>query len=166
MANISKIQLPDGVTYDLKDKVSGYSTTDEKLAITNIGSSSSNNGTYYPIIAKNLSSAETRQYDRGGLIYNVIYGAGGGGSNTQGYATLTIGNSYSSITGGNKQGILELYGSTVYKHVMQGAPTADRTLTLPDATGTIALTSDIGHLNMQINGTDSSQLDITFTTTT
>ena len=74
-------------------------------------------------------------------MYEAVYGGSAG--QMTGKASLTLGNNYNSATGANKQGILNLYGSTAYKHTMQGAPTADRTLTLPDATGTVALVDDI-----------------------
>lgn len=114
--------------------------TDEKLAITNISSGTAD-GIYYPIIASDSTSAATRQYDTKGLVYEAAYGGKAG--QMTGKASLTLGNNYNSATGANKQGILNLYGSTAYKHTMQGTPTADRTLTLPDATGTIALVDDI-----------------------
>lgn len=63
-------------------------------------------------------------------------------ANTAAYNTLTLGNNVAvSSTTAHSQGQLILYGSTAYAHTIQGAPTAARTITLPDATGTISLFS-------------------------
>lgn len=74
-----------------------------------------------------------------------------GTTSAVGYSTLTLGNSTASGTANNKQGQLVIYGSTAYAHTIQGAPTADRTLTLPNATGTVALTSDIPDVSGKID---------------
>lgn len=64
-------------------------------------------------------------------------------ANTAAYDTLTLGNNVAvSSTTAHSQGQLILYGSTAYAHTIQGAPTAARTITLPDATGTVSLTDE------------------------
>lgn len=112
-----------------------YTTnTDAKLQVAEVTS-----GTiYYPLVGTGTTAA-TRQYDTTGLTYRGINGT----TSAVGYSTLTLGNNKASTTANNKQGQLIIYGSTAYAHTIQGAPTANRTLTLPNATGTIALTSDI-----------------------
>ena len=112
--------------------------SDEKLKITDIGSESGDHTSY--LIFGNGTTAMARQYDTKGLMYQGVYGSGNG---TAGKAYLTLGNNYSAATGANKQGKIILYGSTAYAHTIEGAPTAARTITLPDKTGTVALTSDI-----------------------
>ena len=57
---------------------------------------------------------------------------------------MTLGNSTASTTANWKKGTVRLYGTTAYyTDLVSGAPSANRTITLPDKTGTIALTSDI-----------------------
>ena len=109
---------------------------DEKLYTQNLNSSDI---TVYPILdtQPNLS---TKSVDTNGFAYNTYMSVNTG---TLGYSKLILGNSTAQGTARNKQGSIQLYGSTAYKHILSGAPTADRTLTLPDNTGTIALTSDI-----------------------
>lgn len=115
---------------------SGFITsyTDEKLKLTTISSSSYT--TYYPILATTGGTA-AREYDS-----DFAYTMKPGTSSTTGEARLILGNATASGTS-SKQGIIYVYGSTAYYHKILGDPTAHRTLTLPNNTGTIALTSDI-----------------------
>ena len=129
------------VTLDEYGHVTGLSTgtesvtnTDTKLQVAAVTSGT----TYYPIVGTGTSAA-TRQYDTTGFIYVGTNGT----TSAVGSAKLTLGNSTASGTANNKQGQLILYGSTAYAHTISGAPTAARSLTLPDKAGTIALTSDI-----------------------
>ena len=123
---------------------SGFITsyTDEKLKVAEVTSGY----VYYPIVGINTAAA-TRQYDTTGLKYVGQTGTAG----ALGYATLTLGNSTASGTANNKQGQLIIYGSTAYAHTINGAPTGARVLTLPDKTGTIALTSDIPDVSGKID---------------
>lgn len=116
-----------------------YTTnTDEKLKIAAVTSGT----TYYPIVAANATTAATRQYDATGFAYLGTDGT----TSAVGVARITLGNSTASGTAKNKQGSIALYGSTAYlTTIVSGAPTAANTLTLPTASGTIALTSDITH---------------------
>lgn len=129
------------ITLDDYGHVTGISTatesvtnTDTKLQVAAITSGT----TYYPIVGTGTTAA-TRQYDTAGFSYTGTSGT----TSVVGTAQLTLGNSTASGTANNKKGRLSIYGSTAYAHTIEGAPTAFRTLTLPDATGTIALTSDI-----------------------
>lgn len=136
MANISAIKLPDGITYNLVDKTSGYVTTDNKLEINSVS-----NGSYYPIVASNSTTAAIRQYDNTGFEYLVSNGT----TSTRGYSKLILGNSTSVNNAGNKEGIIRLYGQyTGYADIsLYTYTTTGRTIIIPDASGTIALTSDI-----------------------
>jgi len=89
--------------------------------------------TYYPVVGSDTTSAATKYYDKTGITYT---GTNGTTSNV-GSALLILGNSTTSGTANNKRGQLRLYGSTAYHHTLQGAPTTNRTLTLPDVTGTV-----------------------------
>lgn len=104
---------------------------------------------YYPILATGTGTA-TRQIDSAynGLTYKSTKGT----TSTVGTAELTLGNNIASGTANNEQGKFILYGSTAYAHTIQGAPSAARTITLPDGTGTIALTSDIPYNIMDGTG--------------
>lgn len=74
----------------------------------------------------------------------VYVGTNGTANGTNGNSLLTLGNSTASTTANWKKGTVRLYGTTAYyTDVVSGAPTANRTITLPNATGTLALTTDI-----------------------
>lgn len=128
------ITLTDDTTNKKITIASSVTNTDTKLQVAAVTSGT----TYYPIVGTGTTAA-TRQYDTTGFIYKGTNGT----TSAVGSSILTLGNSTASGTANNKQGQLVIYGSTAYAHTIQGAPTANRTLTLPNATGTIALTSDI-----------------------
>lgn len=72
--------------------------------------------------------------DLGFMIYP------GANATTQKYTYLALGNNVAVGTNGNKAGRLRLYGTTAqYSEIIAGTPTAARTLTLPDKSGTLAL---------------------------
>ena len=73
--------------------------------------------------------------------YGYMYPSTLGTTSAIGVGRLLLGNSTASGTADNARGQILMYGTGAYYHIIQGAPTANRTLTLPDATGTIALTS-------------------------
>lgn len=128
------ITLTDDTTNKKITIASSVTNTDTKVQVAAVTSGT----TYYPIVGTGTTAA-TRQYDTTGFIYKGTNGT----TSAVGSSILTLGNSTASGTANNKQGQLVIYGSTAYSHTIQGAPTANRTLTLPNATGTIALTSDI-----------------------
>ena len=113
-----------------------YTTnTDEKLKIAAVTSGT----TYYPIVAANSTAAANRQYDSTGFAYLGTNGT----TSAVGVAKITLGNSTASGTANNKQGSIVLYGSTAYATtITPGGPTAARTITLPNATGTVALAAN------------------------
>ena len=117
--------------------------TDTKVSTAAVTSGT----TYYPVVGADTTSAATKFYDKTGIVYKGTNGT----TSAVGSAVLTLGNSTASGTANNKQGQLVLYGSTAYAHTINGAPTAARTLTLPNATGTIALTSDIPDVSGKID---------------
>lgn len=148
MANISAIKLPNGNTYDLVDKTSGYVTTDEKLVINQENS----NNTYYPIISTSSTAASTKYIDTRGIRLDITNGT----ERSQGDITLVLGNPTAVNYDGNKAGFLQLY--SLYSGYAQiqtpSSLTSDVYLTLPSSTGTLALTSDIkdATLTIQKNG--------------
>lgn len=119
-------------------------TTNKKITIacnvtntdTKVSTAAVTSGTlYYPVVGADTTSAATKFYDKTGITYNGTNGT----TSAVGSAILTLGNSTASGTVNNKQGQLVLYGSTAYKHTIQGAPTANQILTLPNVTGTLAV---------------------------
>lgn len=116
---------------DIPDLSGTYSTTDEKLKTA----SASNNTTYYPVFGTSTSNAETKFKDTNGFKYIV--------QSSTGESLLILGNGTSG-TSNSRYGAIELYGTTTYSTVLtSGAPTAARTISLPNKSGTIALMDDI-----------------------
>lgn len=77
--------------------------------------------------------------DTDSFKYNQVSGTANG---SNGYARLALGNNLASSTAGWTKGELRLYGTTqYYTSIVSGAPTANRTITLPDTTGTLAVTT-------------------------
>ena len=74
-----------------------------------------------------------------GLTYTSLEGT----TSAQGYGMLLLGNSTATGTAGNKRGIVRIYSTSTYHGSINGntSLTANRTYTIPDADGTIALTS-------------------------
>ena len=108
------------------------SITDEKLSTGTIGSN-----VYYPIVGTNTASATTKYIDSTGFKYDAT-------SSTNGYARLYLGNGTASGTEGSKYGRLMIYGTTAYAVTLDsGSPTENRTISLPNKNGTVALTSDV-----------------------
>lgn len=119
---------------------SGYVTTDEKVTAESVDpSSGSYVGLCVPLVYK-----EDNQKPKipTGHVMNVKKGT----SSEVGYVSVTLGNSTASGTSGNKFGRLRLYSQKtkcVDLVTTADMTTADRTVALPDADGTLALTSDI-----------------------
>lgn len=149
------------LTLDTYGHVTGISTatetvtnTDTKLQVTAVTSGN----TYYPIVGAGTAAA-TRQYDTTGFKYEAQTGT----TSAVGNATLTLGNSKGVGVDTNKQGKIKIFGRTIHSHTIQGGePTEDRILTLPNATGTIALTNQIPTVPTT---TESATTGITASTT-
>lgn len=108
---------------------------------TNIRVTDTNNTTWYPIVLSSGIAASTNYVARV-CSDAYIYTGSDPAAGTQGSTYLRLGNASATATAGNKQGILRLYGTgTYYTDLIAGASTANRTVTLPNATGTLA-TSD------------------------
>ena len=140
------------VTLDDFGHVTGLSTATESVTNTDtklqIGAVTSGT-TYYPIVGANSTTAATRQYDSTGISYTGTNGTAGG---TNGNAVLALGNSTASSSSNWKKGTVRLYGTTAYyTDLVSGSPSANRTITFPNATGTVALTSDISYPVTSVN---------------
>ena len=108
----------------------------EKLTLTNPSSDT----TYYLPFISGITNNEYY-----GLRGNngISYKAKEGTTSAVGKAYLYLGNSTSSGTAGNKRGLLALYDTSSYYGAIyaNSTLTANRNYYLPDATGTLALTS-------------------------
>ena len=125
---------------------SGFITsyTDEKLGLSLVSSPVD----YYPILTQDTTTAQKKNYDNDGFMYYNYNGT----TSAVGNAKLTLGNEKTATTAKNKQGTLELYGSTIYAtRITAGAPTATRNIEFPNASGTVALTSDIPQVYSSTN---------------
>lgn len=113
----------DGTTYDLKDNISGYVTTDEKLKVDG----AADDTMYYPVLSTYDTTASTKHVSPG-LSYS---------SSSQGEAYLTIGNN--DLVG---KLLIGAASGSPYRTVIQPSTlTANQYITLPDASGTVALTN-------------------------
>lgn len=89
-----------------------------------------------PFFGAAAATGPKKFYHNNGLWYNSKNGT----TSAAGNAYLVLGNSSNSTTEGNKEGILRLYGTnTSYAQIKAPSTTTARTLTLPNATGTLAL---------------------------
>lgn len=147
----SAVTIPSKTSELTNDSGFITSDSDEKVALAEVTSSTA----YYPIVGTG-TTAKTRQYDTTGLKYVGITGT----TNTVGTSTLTLGNSTAAGTAGNKFGQIDFYGASQYKITLKPAtdlstwPTANRTISLPDQSGKIALTTDLPSITL--NGTSTT----------
>ena len=125
-------------------------STDQKLQVAALTSGT----TYYPILATGTGTA-TRQIDStlGGLKYVSTAGT----TSAVGTATLYLGNTTGSGTANNEQGVLRLYSSnaTYYTDLKSSSASSNKTITFPNATGTVALTSDIPTVSYPVTSVNS-----------
>ena len=101
----------------------------------------------------------TRQIDS--TLNGLTYKSTAGTASIVGTAKLTIGNSIASGSPDNEQGQIILYGSTAYAHTIVGEPTINRTITLPNASGTLALNTVVTAGSSITSGGLMSQADKT-----
>ena len=111
-----------------------------------------NNG-YYTAIQANDATANrqikfpdesgTLMTNQGGTFSgNVVLNRAVGTTSAVGWSVLTLGNSTPSGTSGNSMGDIAIYGETgnyIEIYPAWGGPTANRSIKIPDANGTIAL---------------------------
>ena len=131
---------------------SGFITsyTDEKVK-TNAATASSN---YYVLMGTNTNEAETKIYDT-----RIKYSYTDGTSSTPGIALLSLGND-SNILPNSIKGRIKLYAQSGSVTIDPGASQNSTVLTLPNTTGTLALTSDIP----DTSGFISTETDPVFST--
>ena len=120
----------DGTDYDIYSETN----TDEKVKTTEYTPDTN----YHALIFGSLTASTESKYISKSLLFNVY--------NHE--ATLSIGNLYS---GYNADGIIDLVQGSYETTLKSATLSADRTILLPDATGTIALTSDIPSIPTNIS---------------
>lgn len=133
------------VTLDTYGHVTGLSSATETVTNSDekLGTDAVTSGTTYYIIAgTNTTGAERKKYDASGIAYKATNGTANG---TNGEALLTLGNSTASTSANWKAGKIFLYSSSAYGGTLvpEAVTSSSKTWTLPNKTGTIALTSDI-----------------------
>ena len=147
--------------YVLKSNGSGAPTwTSAALTDTKVTTAAASNDTIYYLMLADGANTKTRQIDSIGnsLKYKFIQGT----TTTVGTATLHLGNLIASGTNYNTQGILRLYGTnSKWIDLISGTPAAARTITLPDATGTLALNTVVTAGSSISSGGLMSQADKT-----
>lgn len=116
----------------------GFVTTDEKVSTAAV----TGGFTYYPVVGSNTTSAETKYYDVKGFSYVSTQGSSSGYS---GSSVLNLGSSSNAGSVDGRYGELRIYsGDGKYIGIRTAATVAiNKSITLPNNTGTIALTSDI-----------------------
>ena len=110
--------------------------------------------TYYTTFVSSDSSSNQGQKENDGFKYMSLQGT----TTANGYGILRLGNTTNSGTAGNKYGAVDLYPKTgAYYGRLITADTlgGNRTYTLPNATGTVALTSDIPSVPNVLTGTSA-----------
>ena len=114
---------------------SGFVTTDEKVKVTALNSSD----TYYPILASGIGT-DVRQIATTGVSFK----------NSGGGSTLSLG------LDSNHWGVLKIGGESAYSVTVENIDiTANRSITLPDKSGTVALTSDIPTISYPVTSVNS-----------
>ena len=123
--------------------------TSSKIYSTNTPGSSSHAGYSIPFFSGPIDSSSPEKNDTATsgnktVLHNGEFRLGllEGTTSADGYAQLVLGNGIASGTAGNKYGKISLYSSSTYAvQIIPANLTGTRTLTLPNASGTVALTS-------------------------
>lgn len=138
--------LASGHTFTFRYNGTQYEIVDTKYnyhVLTNPTSSAEYN---IPFITNGTSSLWKQSRLNNGLRYTSREGTTA--TDGDGIARLILGNGVASETAGNKTGSIRIYGDKTYYGTLTPASgmTASRTWTLPNATGTIALTSQTSNV--------------------
>ena len=160
MANISKIKLPSGVTYDVVDEKSGYITS---ASLPTKTSDLTNDSGF--ITSYTDEKVKQTAITNSGIVYRVLLGSSSdnytGGVNNSSTLTYTennglaIGNTSSVYARYAKDGITFTRSSAgYYKIAIPESSGTNKVATFPEKTGTIAFTNDIPTITL--NGTSTT----------
>lgn len=127
----------NGTTYEGWWAHADYDSGNNKVAISANAPTAST--VYYPLMHTTTSGTTAVTANSGTKFHHLT-----GTDSTAGHNQLTLGNSTASGTAGNSTGKIALYGTTAYYTIIQpGAPTANRTITLPNASGTVVTSGNL-----------------------
>ena len=129
--------------------ISNNTGSSSKVYSTNTPGSSTHAGYSIPFFSGPIDSSSPEKNDTAAsgnktILHNGEFRLGllEGTTSADGYAQLVLGNGIASGTAGNKYGKISLYSSSTYAvQIIPAKVTSTRTLTLPNASGTVALTS-------------------------
>ncbi len=146
-------------TYDGTYWVNGGSSLSIYNAYQNIGSDVNVTSTAVTAATTNYLVGSTSSTTATGTLSKhasaVMYTTAD--DSTSGYTQLRLGNTTATTTAGGREGQIRLYGTgaTYYVDLKAGAiASSSKTITFPNATGTVALTSDIPTVpTITLNGT-------------
>lgn len=147
------------VATTFKGSLEGNATSASKVygTLTNPTSDTS----YYITFHSGASTGNKSLLNNNGLRYSTREGT----TDSNGLSDLILGNNTEEGTIGNKYARLFLYGTgKYYTRLSSGTPTANRTILLPDNSGTITLTSDLDSYLPLEGGTVTGTLVLSKTT--
>ena len=126
-------------------------------AVTITATTPSTATAYYPVWHTATSGTSVGLKANDGFSYISLQGT----TSAAGYGQLLAGNNVSTGTAGNKYGVITIYSEkNGYVSLRATASsTTNRTLTLPDNTGTVALTSDLSSYLQLSGGTMTGALN-------
>ena len=132
----------------VETKLYAPTNTDEKVKAT--ASNPTNTATYFIPF---MSSAGTSGV---GINNGIRYTSLEGTTSANGQSILTLGNSTATGTAGNKYGVVRIYGKNTYYTDILASDTlsANRTLTLPNGSGRLALASEITDEKVKVTATN------------
>ena len=131
----------DGMKVSVEGHTHTSATNATKLTTTSTTGETSLTTYNLPFTSATSTGANAYNFDGNSAIQVAALK---GTTSVDGQAALILGNSTASGTNNNKFGFVRLYGTgKYYTDINSGTPTANRTITLPDKSGTVALTTDI-----------------------
>lgn len=149
----------------IKATLSGNASSSTYATNARITNTNPTTGTwYYPTWTSGVT-ADTNYPLRGnnGLRYYALEGT----TSANGRSILQIGNATASGTAGNKYGTIRIYNtSSGYTELQGTASSTNRTITFPNASGTVALTSNLSSYLPLAGGTMTGSIKSTFASNT
>lgn len=154
--------VPVATTYTLGASVpSGAVFTDENVSIEAAAPSTAT--TYYPVWHTTTSGTSTKLKANDGFMYRTLQGT----TSANGFSVMVVGNGKATGSSGNKYGVVRIYGKNTYYTDIAASDTlsANRTLTLPNGSGRLALASEISDTKVTNNLATTTKAYVTGTTT-